>query len=222
MEGEAILTKASGAASMRGFSTTPLPVTSRPVPTVLLILYSLLLALGLGLGSAYLALSGDPPFGSLRVGPWTVWPRLGSPAADPYMRAIIARRGDVPLATGEGIALSARVDSSGQALDSNCSYRVGSAMPAARLWTLTLYDEAGRLLVSELGRSSFTSAEIVRDADDRFTIALSRNLQPGNWLQLPPSGSFQAVLRLYDPPGAAAAILSESTFPGIERIGCGA
>jgi len=207
---------------MRGFSTTPMPVTSRPVPTVLLILYSLLLALGLGLGSAYLALSGDPPFGSLRLGPWTVWPRLGSPAADPYMRAIIARRGDVPLATGEGIALSARIDSSGQALDSNCSYRIGSAMPAARLWTLTLYDEAGRLLVSELGRSSFTSAEMVRDADDRFTLALSRNLQPGNWLQLPPSGSFQAILRLYDPPGAAAAILSESTFPGIERIGCGA
>jgi hypothetical protein len=222
MAGEAILTKSSEAASMRGSSTTSLPVTSRSVPTALLILYSLLLALGLGLGSAYQALNGDPPFGSLRVGPWMVWPKLGSPEADPYMRAIIARRGDVPLATGEGITLSARVDSSGRALDSSCSYRIGSVMPAARLWTITLYDEKGQLLVSELGRSSFTSAEIVRDADDRFSLALSRTLQPGNWLQLPPSGSFQAVLRLYDPPGAAGAILSESTFPGIERIGCGA
>ncbi len=222
MKSEALLTEGSQAASMRGFSASPLPVTSRPVPTALLVLYTLLLALGLGLGSAYLALNGDPPFGSLRVGPWTAWPKLGSPEADPYMRAIIARRGDVPLATGEGIALFTRVDSNGAALDSNCSYRIGSVAPAARLWTLTLYDEAGRLLASELGRSSFTSAEIVRDADDRFAISLSRSLQPGNWLQLPPSGSFQAVLRLYDPPGAVGTVLSESTFPAIERLGCGA
>ena len=222
MASDAISTQTPEAASPRGASAKPLPAASRSVPAALLVLYALLLALGLGLGSAHLALSRDPPFGGLRVGPWTAWPKLGSPDADPYMRAIIARRGDVPLATGEGIVLSARVDSGGQALDSHCSYRIGAVMPVARLWTLTLYDGEGRLVLSELGRSSFTSAEIVRDADDRFAIALSRTLQPGNWLQLPPSGSFQAVLRLYDPPGAAGTILSESTFPVIERLGCGA
>lgn len=220
MESQAILTNASGAASMRGPSI-PLPsVTSRSIPTALLVLYSLLLALGLGLGSAYLVLNGDPPFGSVRLGPWKVWPKLGSPDADPYMRAIMARRGDVPLATGEGLSMMASVDSEGGKLDSACSYIISSVTPAARLWTLTLYDEAGQLLVSELGRSSFTSAEIVRNTDDRFTIALSRTLQPGNWLQLPASGSFNVVLRLYDPPAAAGAILSEGTFPTIQRVGC--
>ncbi|MCD6072293.1 MAG: hypothetical protein K0S42_2809, partial [Microvirga sp.] len=74
----------------------------RRVPTAILVVYTLLLALGLGLGSAYWAINGKPPFGSLRLGPWQAWPTLGSPQADPYMRAIIARRGDVPLATGEG------------------------------------------------------------------------------------------------------------------------
>lgn len=207
---------------MRASSSPISPVTSRSVPTALLILYTLLLALGLGLGSAYLVMKGDPPFGSVKLGPWKVWPKLGSPEADPYMRAIIARRGDVPLATGEGLALTATVDSDGNPLDASCSYQIGSVAPAARLWTLTLYDENGRLLTSDLGRSSFTSAEIIRDADDRFTIALSRNLQPGNWLQSPPSGPFTAVLRLYDPPGAAATILKESTFPSIKRLGCGA
>lgn len=216
------MTNAAGAASMRGFSTAFLPVTSRSISTVLLILYTFLLALGLGLGSAYLALNGDPPFGDVRLGPWTAWPRLGSPQADPYMRAIIARRGDIPLAAGEGLALTATVDSEGRKLDSACSYRIGSVAPAARLWTLTLYDEAGRLITSELGRSGFTSAEIVRDAEDRFLIALSRNLQPGNWLQLPPSGTFTVVLRLYDPPGAAGWVLNNSTFPGIQRLECGA
>jgi hypothetical protein len=222
METAAILTNAPGAASMRASSIPLLPVTSRSIPTAFLILYSLLLALGLGLGSAYWALRGDPPFGGLRIGAWQAWPKLGSPAADPYMRAIIARRGEVPLATGEGLAFTAAVDSEGRKLDSACSYRIGSVTPVTRLWTLTLYDQSGRLPTTELGRRSFTSVELIRDAEDRFAIALSRNLQAGNWLQLPASGSFSVVLRLYDPPGAAGSGLDESFFPTIERLGCGA
>lgn len=222
MEGQAILTKAPGAASMRA-SSIPLPsVTLRSIPTALLILYTLLLALGVGLGSAYMVLNGDPPFGSRSLGSWKAWPKLGSLDADPYMRAITAHRGEIPLATGEGLSLTAAVDSEGRKLDSACSYRVGSVAPGARLWTLTLYGEGGSLVVSELGRSSFTSAEIVRDAEDRFSIVLSRSLQSGNWLQLPASGSFRVVLRLYDPPGAEGTILNESAFPTIQRLGCAA
>ena len=47
------------------------------------------------------------PSASLRLGPWQAWPKLGSPEADPYMRAILAHRGDVPLATGEGLGFTA-------------------------------------------------------------------------------------------------------------------
>jgi hypothetical protein len=221
MERQPILTVLPALASARVSSILPFLVTSRFNPTVLLILYALLLALGLGLGSAYLALKGDPPFGSLSLGPWKTWPRLGSPQADPYMRAIVAQRGDIPLATGEGLALTAVVDNEGRRLDSGCSYRIGSVTPTARLWTLTLYNQEGRLLVSELGRSSFTSSEIIRDANDGFSINLSRDLRAGNWLQLPASGSFSAVLRLYDMPGAGGANLEASALPTIERLGCG-
>ncbi|MCB5176313.1 MULTISPECIES: DUF1214 domain-containing protein [Microvirga] len=196
-------------------------MTARFNLTALLIVYALLLALGLGLGTAYWALKGDPPFGGVRLGPWETWPRLGSPQADPYMRAIVARRGEIPLATGEGLALTARVDSEGRRLDAGCSYRIGSVMPPARLWTLTLYDSEGRLPPSELGRSSFTSAEIVRAPDDTFSIALSRNLTAGNWLQVPAGGPFSIVLRLYDMPGAAGSNLEASAYPIIERVGCG-
>ncbi|MBB4041430.1 hypothetical protein GGR34_003107 [Microvirga flocculans] len=192
----------------------------RRVPSALLIVYALLLALGLGLGSVYWTINGDPPFGSLRLGPWQSWPKLGSPEADPYMRAILARRGDVPLATGEGLDFSARIDSDGRPLDSACSYRIGTVAPIARVWTLTLYDRDGRLPTTQLGRQGFTSDEVLRDTQNRFTIALSRDLQPGNWLQLPASGSFMVVLRLYDPPGAAGANLDQSDFPTIQRIGC--
>jgi len=198
------------------------PVPLRSIPTAFLIVYALLLALGLGLGSTYLVLKGDPPFGSLSIGPWKAWPNLGSTSADPYMRAILAQRGDVPLAIGEGLGFTATTDSGGRALDSACTYRVGSVAPTARLWTFSVYDQDGRLLQTELGRSGFTSAELLWDAQDTFTITLSRGLQDGNWLQLPPAGRFSIVLRLYDTPGAAGTGLTESVFPSIERVECGA
>jgi hypothetical protein len=215
-----VLTKAPAPASLRASSIPSFPLIAR-FTTVLLILYALLLALALGLGSAYLVMKGDPPFGSVRFGPWKAWPRLGSPEADPYMRAIAAQHGDVPLATGEGLAVTARTDNEGRELDSQCSYRIGSVMPAARIWTLTLYDREGRLPASELGRSSFTSSEIVRNTDDRFFLNLSRDLSSGNWLQLPSSGSFTLALRLYDMPGAAGTNLKAEDLPTIERLGCG-
>jgi hypothetical protein len=197
------------------------PVSVRRVPTAILIVYALALGLALGLGSAYRAINGSPPFGSLRLGPWQAWPKLGSPEADPYMRAILAHRGDVPLATGEGLGFLATQDSEGRPLDSACSYSIGATAPIARLWTIALYDGEGRPPATELGRWSFTSAEVLRDSRDRFAIALSRTLQPGNWLQLPASGPFSISLRLYDPPGAAGANLEEGDFPAIERLECG-
>ncbi|WP_246498762.1 DUF1214 domain-containing protein [Microvirga soli] len=216
------MTNAPAAASMRAPSRPSLSVSIRRVPTAILVVYTLLLALGLGLGSAYWAINGSPPFGSLRLGPWQAWPTLGSPQADPYMRAIIARRGDVPLATGEGMGFRASADNDGRPLNSACSYSIGPVAPVARVWTLTLYDPAGRLPTTELGRTSFTSAEVLRDAQDRFSIALSRTVQPGNWLQLPAGGPFTVALRLYDPPGAAGANLELSEMPVIQRLECGA
>lgn len=194
----------------------------RPIPTAALILYALLLALGLGVGSAYAVLNGNPPFGSRHLGAWQTWPKLGSEEADPYMRAIVARRSDIPLATGEGLGLTALADSEGRTLDSACSYRIGPSTPAARWWTLTVYDADGKLAPSELGRSGFTSPEILRDTQNGFAVILSRSLSAGNWLQLPASGPFSVVLRLYDIPGAAGLSLNPEDLPTIERLECGA
>lgn len=193
------------------------------LPTTALVVYAFALALGLGISSAYWAVSGDYPVGRVRAGPWKAWPQVGSRDADPYARSIIVREADIPLATGEGLALSAAADSAGRPLDTACTYRVGSTTPQARLWTLTLYDQDGSLVGSDLDRSGLTSAEIVRGADGRFAIALSRDLQPGNWLKLPQSGSFSLMLRLYDSPVAAgSASLEAGALPAIERLECGA
>ena len=67
----------------------------------------LAVALGLGISSASIALRGDYPFGGIEVGPWKAWPQVGSREADPYARAIVTRRAEIPLAVGEGLALTA-------------------------------------------------------------------------------------------------------------------
>ena len=196
---------------------------NKPLSTAALVMYSCALALGIGISSAYYALSRDYPFGGVSAGPWRAWPQVGSRDADPYARAIVTRRAEIPLALGEGLALTAVADSEGNRLDLGCSYRVGAVTPQARLWTLAIYDGSGAPVTSELGRSGITSAEVLRDSEGRFNVALSRAAQAGNWLQLPGAGRFTIMLRLYDTPVAAgSAAFDAATLPRIEKLECGA
>ena len=119
--------------------------------SAVLVVYALLLAAGLGLSSAYWMTGGDYPFGAVRSGAWTVWPRAGSRDADPYTRAVNARTGGIPLGVGEGLVLRAAADDAGRALDARCAYRIGTTAPQARYWTLALYDETGRPVETPLG-----------------------------------------------------------------------
>ena len=198
-------------------------VSSRSLSSAALVVYAFAVALGLGVPSAYWAVQGEYPVGSHRIGPWTTWPNVGSNRADPYARAIVARRAEIPLALGEGLSLTAAKDSGGQALDSGCTYRVGATTPQARLWTLSVYDSDGRLRNSDLVRAGLTSAEILREADGRFAVTLAPSARPGNWLKTPESGRFSLILRLYDTSVAAsAASLDVKALPSIERLECGA
>jgi hypothetical protein len=192
----------------------------RRLSTAALVIYACSLGLLVGVGSVLYAVSADYPFGSVTAGPWKAWPKVGSTEADPYARAMVARRGDIPLATGEGLALNATVDSGGEPLDARCTYRVAGTTPSARLWTLTVYDSERRLIQTELGRSGMTSAEVLWGDEDEFSVSLSRNLEPGNWIQLP-EGRFTLTLRLYDTTAAAGAgSLEADDLPRIDRGEC--
>lgn len=185
-------------------------------PAVLAV-YAVLLGLGLGLGTAYWAISGDYPLGRVRVGPWTLWPRIGSRDIDPYARAIMARTGAIPLGVGEGLMLVATVDDADRALEARCAYRIGSATPPARLWTITSYGPPG----SGEPPRGLTSAQLVRDANGDFGIVAAVDPRPGNWLALPQSGAISFVLRLYDTPVAASSTaLDRRALPGIDRLEC--
>lgn len=184
--------------------------------------YTLALGAVLGLASADWATSGGYPFGGVQVGAWTAWPRAGAANADPYTRAVNARRGEIPLAVGEGLLLTAAVDDSGQALDATCTYRIGGATPPARAWTVTVAGRGAREPGRVPLREGFTSTEVLRTADGRFTITLAPDVQPGNWLPSPrASGPVRLALRLYDTPVAASVgSLDRSAVPAITRVGC--
>ena len=209
-------------AAARPLQSPPRPsVARRTASNAAFVIFALALGAGLGLGTAHWATSGSYPFGSVRAGAWTAWPRVGSRDTDPYARAVMARNGEIPLAVGEGLALTANADDQGQALDGRCTYRIGPDMPPARHWTVTAYDGAGQLVASQAGRSGVTSTEVLRESGGGFQIVASSEAQPGNWLPLPASGRASLMLRLYDTPvSAGSASLEPRLLPRIERLDC--
>ncbi len=175
----------------------------------------------LGLGLTFLSLERGFGFGAVRAGPWTAWPKAGSPDIDPYARALIARTGSIPLGNGEGIAFTARNDSAGAPLTPSCDYILKGPMPPARYWTVSVFSPSGALIDNQAKRYGFTSAEILRSTDGPAEIALSSTAQPGNWLPTSPKASYVVVLRLYDSVlSATAASLDAAIMPKIVRGTC--
>lgn len=193
-----------------------------PGPSVRLLihlLFAIVIAAAVGFGSALMVLDRERRFGAVERGAWIAWPDFGSADADPYSRAVLARSGEVPLGSGEGIAFVAERDDSGARLVANCSYAVSGTTPPARLWTLTATGEGGSLFANPAGRSGFHSREILRREDGSFEIVAGGAPEPGNWLPIAGSGPLRLTLRLYDTPLTSSGI-EEVTLPAIARRGC--
>ena len=183
--------------------------------------FTFMLAAVIGLGATWLTLTRGVAFGSLTIGAWTAWPKSGSVNIDPYARAIIARSGELPIGIGDGVAFFARTDDTGNDFDGRCTFTVSGMTPAARYWTLTLYDLNGRLVANTIDRHGFSSEEIVRDVGGRFAVNIAPRARPGNWLPTGGIERFVLVLRLYDTPiGVATGTTKGGPMPAIVRKGC--
>ena len=177
-------------------------------------------ALGVGLGSAWYIVGDGWLLRTDVFNEWAAWPMSGSPDADPYSRAILARTGQVPLASGEGMAFVASTDMSGKPIRGGCDYVVVGATPAVRLWTLTLMDGKGDLPANAANRQYLRSDRILRSGNGEVRIALSPQARPGNWLPLPGTGTYSLVLRLYDTPASLLTDIRGGALPRIEPWGC--
>ena len=174
-----------------------------------------------GLGTTWLALTRGSAFAPMTIGAWTAWPKTGTAEIDPYARAIIARTGELPVGSGDGIAFYARATDTGTLLDGRCEISVSGITPAARFWTLTLYDPDGRLVANSIDRHGFTSEEVIRQMDGTFAIAIAPRARPGNWLPTGGVERYRLVLRLYDTPvGVATRAGRDAPMPSITGKGC--
>lgn len=174
-----------------------------------------------GLGGTWLALERGVAFGAVRIGGWTSFPKTGTSDIDPYARALIARTGELPIGSGDGVAFVARSDDSGAALDGRCDVVLSGITPPARFWTVTLYDQNGQLVANAASRFGFTSLEIVRKSDSSFDIAIAPRARPGNWLPTGGIDRYILLLRLYDTPvGIATRASKEAPMPSIQMRAC--
>jgi hypothetical protein len=184
-------------------------------------LFAFIVAAAIGLGLTWMALTEGTAYGGVTIGAWTAWPKNGTPGIDPYAKAIVARTGELPVGSGDGVAFYARADDNGAILDGRCDVLLAGTTPQARFWTLTLYDPEGRLVANSVQRQGFTSQEIIRRADGSFEVMLSPRARPGNWLPTGGVERYVLVLRLYDTPiGAATRTGRDAPMPFIVRKAC--
>ena len=143
-------------------------------------LFALGVAALVGLGTTWLALTQGQAFGGLTVGAWTAWPRHGTAGIDPYARAMVARSGELPIGSGDGLAFQARHDDARRSARRPLR-RGGQRHHAAGA---LLDDHAATIRTAawcaiRVQRHGFTSHEIVRRADGTFEITVGAALAAG-------------------------------------------
>lgn len=177
-------------------------------------------ALCVGFGLSWYALSDSGVVGSLKVGPWSAWREAGSPTPDPYTRAHVARAGALQLGATEGLQFVARTDSDGQRLERNCRYRIDGTTPVAAFWTLVPVDLDYGIITRPGTPEAFNSSRVARATDGSLQLHVSRTISPGNWLEIAGDGPFAMVLTLYDTSSIAGIGSTPATLPAIIREAC--
>lgn len=184
----------------------------------LLILVGVALCVGFGL--SWYALSDAAVIGSMRIGPWTAWQEAGSPTPDPYTRAHVARAGALQLGASEGLQFIARTDSDGQRLDRACRYRIDGTTPLAAFWTLTAVDDNYSIITRPDTSIALNSTRVARVGDGSLQLYVSKGLSPRHWLEITGDGPFGLVLTVYDTSNPTEAGLESNALPAIIRESC--
>lgn len=193
------------------------------IRTIFLTAFVLIVSIGGGAASVWLALNASEGIGAVVISGWTAFPDVGTPNADTYSKARFAREGGLSLGRAEGITFVASHDTSGAQLRRECTYQIEGQIPSARFWTLYAADDQRVLLPPTVRRiPALHSQEMLRTVDGAISITASHDPAPGNWLGVTGTGPMQFVLTLYDTPAATSARVFEILLPQVLRTGCDA
>ena len=188
---------------------------------ILITLLALILATLVGLGSTYMTATRGTDLGTLKIGAWTARPKNGTADVDPYSRATIARSGELPVGTGDGIAFSATTDDKKKPLDGRCDVVVSGVTPAARFWTLTLFDRRDIWWPTRCSVTALPARKSSAAPTDRSRSTSHRASRAGNWLPTGGIERYALMLRLYDTPvGVATRTQRDAPMPSISTVGC--
>lgn len=188
---------------------------------ILITLVTLIIATIVGLGTTWMTATRGVNVGTIKIGAWTARPKTGTSDIDPYSRASVARSGELPVGTGDGVMFTATTDDTGRRLDGRCDVVVKGVTPAARFWTVTIYDTKGRLVANSLQRYGFTSQEIVRASDGSFELRVTPRSRAGNWLPTGGLDRYMLALRLYDTPvGVGTRTQKDAPMPSVITASC--
>lgn len=190
-------------------------------------LYLFLILAGLAVGtftallmSGVLGKGSAANFSDVNVNGWVSDWSIGSPAADPYIRARVARHGLLGLAKEEAVYFTKSFDEDGVALSEHCDYSLTGKGQPALWWSITLYDNESRLPMNEDNALSIDATQI---GDHRHWRAVISPTPPetGHWLSSKASTQFDLTLRLYRPEANVIKAPEETVnAPILKKLTC--
>jgi hypothetical protein len=181
-----------------------------------------LLGLGAGITSALAISGGTMGQGKMMVGRWLSDPSIGAKAANPWLRARIARVGLLGLTKEETLYFDRTTDEAGNPLREACTYKLSGVAIPTRWWSMTIYggDQFLPRNSDQAGSIDATRALSEGQASWSGKLSATRPADQPLWLSSKAAGSFSITLRLYNPSTVEPAELAKMVFPRIDLIGC--
>ncbi|MEO0797783.1 MAG: DUF1214 domain-containing protein [Pseudomonadota bacterium] len=178
------------------------------------------IAIAAGATSGWYAIHIGLPFNTDRDGPWTTWTFAGTLQDDPYTRARFSTLDALTVAGDRIYRFEARTDSEGRRLHSSCVYEITSAPLNAAWWSMGVFDARGRLVENASERFAFNHGDVARDGRGAFSIVLSRDARPGNWLPTGAAGRMVVLFEAVEPDDDDINAAEGFQMPPIRRVSC--
>ncbi|MGI9520627.1 MAG: DUF1214 domain-containing protein [Hyphomicrobiaceae bacterium] len=181
----------------------------------------LVIAVGGGVASSWYAIEAGAPFNTEKRGPWVRWTGAGRPDADPYSRTRFARRAQLLFNADLTARYEAEVDDQGRRLHSSCDYIIEGQKLETPWWAIAVFNSAGRIIPNSAKRYGFNSSTIAYGPNGSFTIRLSRDARPYNWIPTTRAGSLVVVFDAQKRSGQTDVLdRDQLVLPTIKRVSC--